>query len=89
MSSEKPSKARRDWITRRTILAALAISIASQLGSSLIFLKVSSDERKANCALVSDAFDAYTDALAEVSGADDGRVDEFRDAYRPKLEECG
>lgn len=69
---------------RRYIFIGAACSL---LGSGL-FVWQSIDARRQNCERVAEAFDAYTDALAKVTGAEAERVQEFRDAYQPALENC-
>lgn len=85
----------RFW--RRLSPQALIVGVAiTNLISTGIFVFASTSAaneagktaRAENCANVIEAFDAYTAALAAVSGADKDTVADFRAAYEPHLEEC-
>lgn len=70
----------------------VVIATTANIISTGIFLYASAhvDEaaRRHNCEQVIDAFDAYTRALAEVSGAAESTVRDFQAAYQPELSEC-
>lgn len=74
----------------------LVLVALSNLVSTAIFVLAATDAsneagktaRAENCANVIDAFDAYTNALAQVAGSDPDTVAEFRAAYEPELQEC-
>lgn len=67
---------------------AIAIAAVVNLAGTGLFVWTSAHARHQLCERVAEAFDAYTDALAEVSRADAARVAEFRAAYETELEDC-
>lgn len=73
--------------TLRRLIAIGAIVNASVTG---LFVWTSQHARQHNCDNVTEAFDAYTDALAGAFGRapDDPEVEAFRAGYEPALEEC-
>lgn len=85
--AKRNTRKRRD-IPAGAVVVAIALSILTQLVTSGAFLLVSAEARQHNCERVRDAFEAYTQALADISGADEERVNAFRAAYEPQLKEC-
>lgn len=82
--------------TERTVLRRLGmwvvLATTANVVSTGVFVYASAhageEARRHNCAQVIEAFDAYTQALAEVSGAAESTVRDFQAAYQPQLAEC-
>jgi len=72
----------------RWLIIAVVCSAALNMAGSGMFVWQSWAARQQNCDDVTAAFDAYTDALAEVTSADPETVAEFRAAYEPELANC-
>lgn len=77
-------------MTTRPLVIAIAVAAVVNLAGSALFVWSSYEARQQNCRAVREAFDAYTDALVIQSGRslDDPEAEDFRDAYRSRLEEC-
>lgn len=72
----------------RALRVAIAASVVIYVVGTGLSVYQSAQARQENCDNVIAAFDAYTDALAKVSGADESKVAEFRAAYEPALKDC-
>lgn len=68
---------------RRSVVVQAFVVICVVLGGWLLIERASS-----NCDQIESAFESYTDALVQVSGADEAREAEFRAAYEPNLAKC-
>lgn len=77
------------WFTpgRWVVLATTANVVSTGI---FLFASAHADEaaRRHNCAQVAEAFEGYTDALAEVSHADATTVAVFRSKYEPIVNTC-
>lgn len=81
-----------DRTTLRRLGLWVVLATTANLVSTGIFVYASvhagEEAREHNCEQTIDAFDAYTRALAEVSGAAESTVRDFQAAYQPALAEC-
>ena len=73
----------------RVLVASIVVSAVVNLAATTVFVVTSTRAREQNCSRISEAFDAYTNALVAASeGADPERVEAFRASYEPRLADC-
>lgn len=81
-----------DRTTLRQVGRWVLLLMVANVVSTGIFVyaafRSSEEARRHNCQQVVDAFDDYTNALAEVSHADPARLEQFRATYQPLLQDC-
>lgn len=77
------------WITPgKWVVIATTANILSTGIFVFASVNAGNEARQHNCRQVAAAFEAYTDALAEATGAAEHAVLEFRHSYEPALREC-
>lgn len=68
---------------RRSVVVQGLVVVCVLLGGWLLV-----DRASSNCDRIEQAFDAYTEALVDISDSDEAREAEFRAAYEPNLARC-